>query len=861
MATAFDDDSSSMMDMDLCANEDVEKMMKEMDDKVCSLEGGAKTAEETSAQSVSRFNSHCDRSSIPSILVSGIDESEDMNIKRPDDTNTITASGVDETCTSSGNDDDIIEWSVIHQPHLAAELLAVLSAMRDAGDMTDVKLKAGPSISTTGTTIPCHMAVVCAGSPLLASAILEDYGDIHENKPSCRQILHVPKVKPELLQLIVDFIYTSKLQITTHNAQELLQLCFNKIPFLGKSVGFACSEFLVGQFSSETESETSSTSAIASSGLSTEDETQSCQSSTLSSGQETFFHDHNYPLDVLHMLNEQRHKNKFTDLILKIEGQPFPCHRAVLVALSPYFRAMFSSAMREVREKTVTLSDLKADIVSRLLDFIYTCKLRINEETAQMMLETACFLQLTPAVSACSQFLKEHMVTENCLGILGLAKLYSCSQLYEDAMACALLNFKEVITDEEFSEIPYDILAAFIMDDRLNVKTEETVFEAVMQWARVDIEHRVAKLPRVLAHVRLPLIDPVYFRDFVETEPLLTGCQQCWELVTTAKRLRALSGKGQHINDPNLKLRFSMTTQVIVIIGGYDDNQKWVRDVRCFNPRDESWHVLAQFPGRNQRFATAAVDNDIYVIGGQADHGDSMSETLSDVWRYDSITDTWSKVAGMNKPRHGHGIAVVDGKIYVVGGKVGWAKKFNDIERYDPASNIWACVTRVKGSYLEKPVATSHEGKLYVNGYFFRDPDIIHCYDPYDNSWTPMYSFQRVHGDAIETAVVLDEYIYFLVYRGYDNYVVIFNPSTCERVKGGCKMPDGKYLYSYGATVLGDKIFVAGGSKLDASINVPYIQCYDPALDVWGVVATMPHPLSEHGCVTIEKYMPSSNST
>ena len=51
----------------------------------------------------------------------------------------------------------------------------------------------------------------------------------------------------------------------------------------------------------------------------------------------------------------------------------------------------------------------------------------------------------------------------------------------------------------------------------------------------------------------------------------------------------------------------------------------------------------------------------------------------------------------MIKPRHGHGLAVLDGMIYAVGGKMGWAKRFNDVERYDPATNIWTCVSRIKG--------------------------------------------------------------------------------------------------------------------------------------------------------------------
>lgn len=60
-----------------------------------------------------------------------------------------------------------------------------------------------------------------------------------------------------------------------------------------------------------------------------------------------------------------------------------------------------------------------------------------------------------------------------------------------------------------------------------------------------------------------------------------------------------------------------MTTEVLVTVGGFDDRQKWVRDVWCYNPKDSSWHALAPFPGKNRRFAAVAFDNDIYIIAGQ----------------------------------------------------------------------------------------------------------------------------------------------------------------------------------------------------------------------------------------------------
>ncbi len=87
-------------------------------------------------------------------------------------------------------------------------------------------------------------------------------------------------------------------------------------------------------------------------------------------------------------------------------------------------------------------------------------------------------------------------------------------------------------------------------------------------------------------------------------------------------------------------------------------------------------------------------------------------------------------------------------------------------------------ITSILGSNVEKPCCTSNDGKLYVNGYFYRDPDIMHCYNPADDTWEAMYSFKRLEGDGIENAVVLHDYTYFMVYRGYDNYVVVYNPNT-----------------------------------------------------------------------------------
>ena len=76
----------------------------------------------------------------------------------------------------------------------------------------------------------------------------------------------------------------------------------------------------------------------------------------------------------------------------------------------------------------------------------------------------------------------------------------------------------------------------------------------------------------------------------------------------------------------------------------------------------------------------AALDNKIYVTGGQNDNYQPMFS----VDCYDPDTNTWSHVANMNIARHEHGLVSLHGRLYAIGG---WGVK--SVEFYDPDNNTW----------------------------------------------------------------------------------------------------------------------------------------------------------------------------
>lgn len=71
---------------------------------------------------------------------------------------------------------------------------------------------------------------------------------------------------------------------------------------------------------------------------------------------------------------------------------------------------------------------------------------------------------------------------------------------------------------------------------RLQVDSEEPVFEAVISWVKHAKKEREGSLPDLLQYVRMPLLTPRYITDVIDTEVSrqdgrlcsFTSCTQNW---------------------------------------------------------------------------------------------------------------------------------------------------------------------------------------------------------------------------------------------------------------------------------------------------------------------------------------------
>jgi N-acetylneuraminic acid mutarotase len=169
---------------------------------------------------------------------------------------------------------------------------------------------------------------------------------------------------------------------------------------------------------------------------------------------------------------------------------------------------------------------------------------------------------------------------------------------------------------------------------------------------------------------------------------------------------------------------------------------------------EDSWTTLEPMPTAETGLGAAVVNGKIYAVGKEVNY------------EYDTVADTWTPKTSMPTPRTGFGIAVYQDRIYVIGGGYGvypnrTVTGVNEV--YDPATDTWE--TRVlMPTNRSSMCANVVDGKIYLiggrTGEQYSTVDLNQVYDTETDTWTTKEAIPyAVVGYA---SVVVDEKIYVI---------------------------------------------------------------------------------------------------
>merc|ERR1719334_2014144 len=158
---------------------------------------------------------------------------------------------------------------------------------------------------------------------------------------------------------------------------------------------------------------------------------------------------------------------------------------------------------------------------------------------------------------------------------------------------------------------------------------------------------------------------------------------------------------------------------------GYVADGETANSVYMYDPCVDTWSSsIPSMQSTRCGLGVAVLNDRIYAVGGMKTFGDEDGclETAEVLDMTEGGTQEWRNIASLNNKRGGVGVGVLNGKIFAVGGSCDGRQRFSSVESYDPETNVWSPVADMAIQRFGAGVGVLN-GVLYCVGGQTANPD------------------------------------------------------------------------------------------------------------------------------------------
>lgn len=325
------------------------------------------------------------------------------------------------------------------------------------------------------------------------------------------------------------------------------------------------------------------------------------------------------------------------------------------------------------------------------MTYAYLRQIEITKDNVHLLLMTADYLSILGILEICCDFLQAQLNPTNCISIMQFAKNHFCVSLEKVAEVYLLRNFTEVsVQSEELLQLKLEDFKFIVSHDDLNVKSEETVWEAILRWIDYDPENRKKHIVTLMQTIRLGLLETTFFLEHVKDHPYVTTAEESRPLIIETLRflydLEMITHQNGEVPTPEIA-RPRVPHEVLFAIGGWSGGSP-TNYIETYDTRADRWVKVDEVDPTGPRayHGTAVIGFSIYVIGGF----DGM-DYFNSCRCFNAVSKQWREVAPMNARRCYVSVTTLSEIIYAMGGYDGHHRQ-NTAEKYDFKTNQWSMI-------------------------------------------------------------------------------------------------------------------------------------------------------------------------
>ncbi|XP_006793783.1 kelch-like protein 9 [Neolamprologus brichardi] len=572
--------------------------------------------------------------------------------------------------------------------------------------------------------------------------------------------------------------------------------------------------------------------------------------------------------DVLKGFDSFRGDETLCDVVL-VPGdskEKFPVHRVIMASSSDYFKAMFTGGMREQEMREIKLHGVTKLGLKNIIDFIYTSKVSLDMGNLQDTLEAANFLQVMPVLRFCNQLLSSEITIDNCVEVERIATDLLLEDVQQNIGEFVSENLSELVECGRYLELSETSMANALASNSLKGFSELELYHIARGWLDHEPAKRRTSVYALMRHIRFPLMSPseliqISQDDEEEGDSLMRSETACVNLLLEASNYQMMPYMQPALQTERTQIRSDATH--ILVLGGVMRQQLVVsRELRLYDEKTGHWRALKPMEVPRYQHGVALLGGFLFIVGGQSTYDTKGKTAIDSAYRYDPRFDKWLQIASLNDKRTFFHLSALNGKLFAVGGRNA-SGEIDTVECYNLKKNEWTFVNSMVEPHYGH-AGTVHEGLMYISGGITRDTfqKELWCYDPVADTWSRRADMTELRG--LHCMCTVEDRLYVMGgnhFRGCSDYDDVlgceyYSPDT-DQWTVVSPMPRGQS--DVGVTVFNGQIYVVGGYSWNSRCMVDIVQRYDPDKDVWDRVFNVLEPLGGIRACTMTVHLPEGS--
>ncbi|XP_059169203.1 uncharacterized protein LOC131950986 [Physella acuta] len=185
-------------------------------------------------------------------------------------------------------------------------------------------------------------------------------------------------------------------------------------------------------------------------------------------------------------LGQSWKEDPFKDFVVIVEDTDFHCHRFILSACSSFFKCMFQSDLREKQDGCTTLREMSSETFDVIINAIYSGVDGLTKDNVIDVWHATHMLDIPFLVQECEEFACKNMCLDNYIVLYETAKLLESKYVINFALKFMKANYEHFVETETFLNVSFNIILSSIIDDYLEVTSENIVLESILTWINYE---------------------------------------------------------------------------------------------------------------------------------------------------------------------------------------------------------------------------------------------------------------------------------------------------------------------------------------------------------------------------------------